>query len=283
MGESSETKRTRLENESNEKVAQMNIDYQKEYNAQVFQREDTANQRAVADMRAAGLNPLANYSPSGSGGVSSAPQSNMHYESGNSKLMENLQALQAGTSIAESLQNQALGIQQMQQNDAALQGQRLLNQSQSYANMYDRMSLIDRVNSQKFTSANLQQEYKRAVYDYSYRRYYGIHEGDDKDTIQAKIIARNLVDSGYSYDDGFASGHVSANGEVFEYGLNALNDSDKTLDKSKLLNTIGASYGQVSDKVMGIVQSILSKSNVTNNRNESHTHTGDTYIKSYHK
>lgn len=269
MGDSSETKRTKLTNQSNEKVAQMNIDYQKEYNAQVFNREDTANQRAVADMRAAGLNPLANYSPSGSGGVSSAPQSNMHYESGNSKLMENLQALQAGTSIAESLQNQALGLQQMQQNSAALEGQKLLNQSQSYANMYDRMSLTDRVLADKYNSASIQNAYKRAEYDYNYRRYYGIHEGDDKDTIQAKIIARSLVDSGYSDDSGFVSGHLLDDGSPIQYSLGSTRDD---LSKAHLLNSVSASYGQVSDKVMSIVNSILSKSDKISNKYNNSTH-----------
>lgn len=265
MGEGSETKRTKLTNASNEKVAQMNIDYQKEYNAQVFQREDTANQRAVADMRAAGLNPLANYSPSGSGGVAAAPQSNMHYESGNSKLMENLQALQAGTSIAESLQNQALGLQQMQQNDAALQGQRLLNQSQSMANEYDKMTLLDRVNQQKYSSISLQQSVSRAQYDYDYRRYYGIHEGDDIDTIRAKIIATNILKANPD-EIGDYSGYKSGYGDIqINEFTSPYIGTDTRLHN--LQQNISASYGEVSDKVMKIVDSILSKG--SNNSNNS--------------
>lgn len=269
MGEGSETKRTKLTNESNEKVAQMNIDYQKEYNAQVFQREDTANQRAVADMRAAGLNPLANYSPSGSGGVAAAPQSNMHYESGNSKLMENLQALQAGTSIAESLQNQALGLQQMQQNSAALQGQKLLNQSQSMANQYDRMTLIDRANQQKFSSASMQQSVARAQYDYEYRKYYGIHEGDDIDTIRAKIIATNLLKTNpdtLNYSSGYRSGYGDT--EINESFSPYRDSDDKHLHN--LQNMLSASYGEVSDKVTSLVDSLIKQRlKISNSKSDS--------------
>lgn len=59
-------------------IAQANLDYQKEYNQQVFEREDTAYQRAVADAQAAGLSPLvaAGVSAGQSGGVASAPQYN---------------------------------------------------------------------------------------------------------------------------------------------------------------------------------------------------------------
>lgn len=54
-----------------------NIAYQKEYNQQIFDREDTTYQRAVADAEAAGLSPLvaAGVSAGESGGVTSAPQS----------------------------------------------------------------------------------------------------------------------------------------------------------------------------------------------------------------
>lgn len=275
MGESSSNKRTKWTNESNEKVAQMNIDYQKEYNAQVFQREDNANQRAVVDMRAAGLNPLANYAAAGAGGVAAAPQSNMHYEQGESKLQEALANLQAGTSIAESLQNIGLGAQQMQMNKEALTGQQLVNQQQRYANMYDRMSLIDRVNQQKFTSANLQASYERAQYDNDYRRYYGIHEGDSPDTIRAKIIATNIIksDNLSDYGSGFATGFVDSNGNSIEYPTAANSGwSQSDIDSHKLQQTVSAVYGEVSDKVLDSVKDLLKARLGASRQTQNHQH-----------
>lgn len=61
---------------------QANIDYQKEYNDQVFNRADTQYQRTVADLRAAGLSSqLAAGSPSTVAGSSSAPQRTVGNES----------------------------------------------------------------------------------------------------------------------------------------------------------------------------------------------------------
>lgn len=57
-------------------ISDDNIAYQKEYNQQIFDREDSSYQRAVADAQAAGLSPLvaAGVSAGQSGGVTSAPQ-----------------------------------------------------------------------------------------------------------------------------------------------------------------------------------------------------------------
>lgn len=249
MGEGSETKRTKMTNQSNEKVAQMNIDYQKEYNQQVFDREDTANQRAVADMRAAGLNPLANYAPLGSGGVSAAPQSNMQYQTGESKLQEQLNALQSGLSIAESLQNQGLGIQQMQQNDAALK-------SANLANRFAAQTYGDRVLMEKYRNFSSQLDLKRANYDYAYRRYYGIHDGDDADTIRAKVLARQFIDNKSGSDSTFETGYYHPKSDMEVYSTV---DLDSGLDND--LQKFAAAYGELSDKVLDgardIVQSYL--------------------------
>lgn len=58
-----------------------NLDYQKALQQQIFQREDSANQRAVADMRAAGLSPLAGLQPSSAGeAISTSPLHNDYQE-----------------------------------------------------------------------------------------------------------------------------------------------------------------------------------------------------------
>lgn len=56
-------------NAANLQFQRENLDYQKALQQQIFQREDTAWQRATADAKAAGLSPLAVSSPSATGNV----------------------------------------------------------------------------------------------------------------------------------------------------------------------------------------------------------------------
>lgn len=65
---------TDLTNASNERIANQNLgfqrenlDYQKQLQQQIFNREDTSYQRTVADMRKAGISPLAMQGTNGAG------------------------------------------------------------------------------------------------------------------------------------------------------------------------------------------------------------------------
>lgn len=69
-------------NKANKELANTNLEYQREYNQQIFDREDTAVQRASADLQAAGLSKtLAAGLGAGSGGSASAPMLDMEYTS----------------------------------------------------------------------------------------------------------------------------------------------------------------------------------------------------------
>lgn len=81
---------TVINNEYNRQIAEQNLgfqkenlEYQKALQEQIFQREDTAYQRKINDLIAAGLNPALASQGSGSGAGSivstSAPQNNMKY------------------------------------------------------------------------------------------------------------------------------------------------------------------------------------------------------------
>lgn len=189
MGSTPTERAQKSANESNEDVAKLNIAYQKEYNQQVFAREDNANQRAVADMRAAGLNPLVNYNPSGSGGVAAAPQSNMHYDPATGKIQD----LMAFSQMASALQDQALGLQQFQKNKLEMDHQRLLNENQSIINAFDSKTLESRIASQRYTEATQYEDLRKRAYDRDYQQYYGIHDSDSEQERIAKIIWTQLT------------------------------------------------------------------------------------------
>lgn len=89
MGTSAETNRKEMEIKSNEKIADQNLAFQKEklkydqqLQQQIFNREDTAYQRTIADMRAAGISPLAMQGTNAAGEAiqTTAPQNGMVYD-----------------------------------------------------------------------------------------------------------------------------------------------------------------------------------------------------------
>lgn len=109
-----------------------NIDYQKEYNAEVFNRADTQYQRTVADLRSAGLSAqLAAGSPSTVAGASAAPQRTVGNESAaierlvglvnaikQTKSNVSLQSAQADKAVAEADKARADALYTHMQSDA---------------------------------------------------------------------------------------------------------------------------------------------------------------------
>lgn len=79
-----------------------NLEYQKALQQQVFEREDTAYQRTVDDMRAAGLSPLSMQSTNGAGEAIQTEALNNGYQA--QKRDSAQYYMQGALSIAESLQ-----------------------------------------------------------------------------------------------------------------------------------------------------------------------------------
>lgn len=127
-----------LPNKTNKEIADSNLDFQREQfeyekalQEEMFQREDTANQRTVNDMRLAGLNPLNMTGTNGAGNVvgATAPQNNYQMNS------------TQGFEILNQIFNAALSAKSVASNNSLQQANaNLLNaqaQNQNIKNVYE--------------------------------------------------------------------------------------------------------------------------------------------------
>ena len=114
FGNKSANDRNALLSEANLQFQRENFEYQKALQKQIFEREDTAYQRAVADAQQVGINPMA---LAGSGGAqageaisTTAPQNNMQYKS-NMEGVDLGNAITSGLSVLEGLNQVYTGVQ----------------------------------------------------------------------------------------------------------------------------------------------------------------------------
>ena len=63
-------------NETNRAIAEANLDYQRDYNQKIWEREDNAITRRLIDLQKNGISALADMQGAGAGGATSAPQNN---------------------------------------------------------------------------------------------------------------------------------------------------------------------------------------------------------------
>lgn len=112
-------------NRANKEIAFANLDYQREYNEQIFAREDNAVQRRAADLEAAGLSKtLAAGSAAGAGGSAAAPQMN-YQEQGTppeqNHVLAGMTSANAVVNMVNTAQAQALANQKGKQEVIALE------------------------------------------------------------------------------------------------------------------------------------------------------------------
>lgn len=103
-------------NRTQMQINQDNLEYQREFNQQVFEREDTAYRRAVTDAESAGLSALAITGGAGAGGVATAPQM-----SGDNIQSAGLAGIASALDYAQSVANIQRTMSETQKTDAETQ------------------------------------------------------------------------------------------------------------------------------------------------------------------
>lgn len=172
--ENANVRSQRLANESNEKIAAENLeyqrewnDYQKQLNEKLMQREDTAIQRQVTDARAAGISPLvaANVGQAqstGSASVTGQPLNNSQHVDAVKGLPDQLDQITKIVNLASQGMQQITDLTQAVQNIRA-------NADQS---RFNRETYNDRKNAIKYDSLfkgwNLYDFARDAVYNQEY-------------------------------------------------------------------------------------------------------------------
>lgn len=111
-------------NERNLEFQRENLDYQKAIQQEIFNREDTANQRTVQDMRLSGLNPL---SMSGTNGAGEVVGTNSMESQKTSDLQAVSQILNVINQISTTRSNATLSSAQSNLINAQADNQRIKN------------------------------------------------------------------------------------------------------------------------------------------------------------
>lgn len=124
---------TRETNRTNRNIAEQNLgfqkenlDYQKALQETIFQREDTAHQREIEDLKRAGINPLATAGGNGANAGSVVPLTEMN------------NAFQAQTADMSGIGAAGAALDAAVQNEKALEDARQARADQARENMYAR-------------------------------------------------------------------------------------------------------------------------------------------------
>lgn len=279
-------------NAMNKSIADANLDFQREQQAyerdlqqQMFQREDTAIQRQVADSRAAGVSPLANLSGAASSGVvanTTTPQSGYQAQAAtmqNGAFGDNSEASLAKMQSIVGAISQVMQIaNQTSSTINNLQSSNVQRQLDQQLFDFNSKSMTDKLDILKWQAAN---EYGRA-YDYASRRGYeqkygitpdmsdiekavrlvnGAVRGTDKMTMPNSFDfgngrrIDNRIPSQLTPDD-LRSGYKFIKDSVFS------NPLDKaSTDVSKVVEKVTSKAGSAIDKALDGAFSSSDKSN----------------------
>lgn len=181
-----------------------NLEYQKALQQKTFEREDTANQRAVNDMRAAGLSPLSQFNnPSSAGAIipTEAPQNGYQPQTYNStRQAERIANLQLASEIISSANDINQKSYQNQMLEEEIRAKKMQN------NVYEQTQQ-DTINRSKIAALMDDENLRKRVYDRRYMELYGIHDSDSREERIAKVLL-HTISGGTKREDYDLSGHT---------------------------------------------------------------------------
>lgn len=248
-------------NAMNKSIADANLDFQREQQAyerdlqqQMFQREDNAIQRQVADSRAAGVSPLANLSGAASSGVvanTTTPQSGYQAQGATmqngafgDRSDEVLAKLQGVSQIIGTINQAASTLNELQNGASSREAQSIANLLSQQQLSFNENSVNDRLDAIKLSNAALRantwktwyqgaNEYGKAQ-DFAERRHerekYGILPSDSERTREIKKLISFLMPSdrgSQKYTKRFGDGPSVDYNMPYSFDRKMLNDFAK--------------------------------------------------------
>lgn len=210
-------------NEVNKEIAEQNLafqrenlDYNRALNERIFERADTAHQREVADLRAAGLNPLIATAGAETAG-SATPTEALHNDYKHQD-MGTLSAFQSIGDLLNTLQNFQIGFDYGREQKAKAD-------SATAQATVDKQTAMD-----KIFGSHLDWENKKLLFsdlnrEEYYNSYFHINKGMSDEERMARILSKALEDKGAYDETGFGHTKIKENKNgTLEYGFY---DNDK--------------------------------------------------------
>lgn len=182
-----------------------NLEYQKALQQQIFEREDSAYQRTVSDMRAAGLSPLSMQNTNGAGEAIATNALNNSFQAQTGAPMQSA-TMRPGEVKAAQYQTADLGLgslaasldqfeHDMFQRDSLRSQARKAEaeaEAQEIENKFKFALTYEKMRQMGIQSDAMENELRNAFKDTAYKDFYGITDSMSPELVKANILAKSM-------------------------------------------------------------------------------------------